>query len=356
MNPHRDVRSVVILRALDLGDMLCAVPAFRAIRRHYPLANITLCGLPWARTFVAHYSHLFDDFVEFPGYEGLPERDVDGEAWRTFPAEMAAREFDLAVQMHGSGGITNGLLPYFRAGAMAGYHPLGETPPPGTFIPWVEGQHEIETWLGLTDALGMERIGTHLEFPVSVTGEAELDQLAARHGIRRDRYAVLHVGAKWESRRWPTASFEHVAECLEREGLQVVLTGVPAERELAEVVAAKNPSRINLAGETGLGGFAEVLRGARVIVTNDTGASHMAVAVETPSVTVACGSDTNRWAPLDKGQHPTFALKVECRPCMFERCPYGHTCADIEPGLVARTAIRLSKRSDAVLGLALAGR
>lgn len=356
MTQPGEVRSIAILRALDLGDMLCAVPAFRAVRRHYPLARITLCGLPRARTFVAHFPHLFDDFVEFPGYEGLPEREVDAEAWRTFPAEMSARKFDLAIQMHGSGGITNGLLPYFRARAMAGYHPADEPPPPGDFVTWEDGKHEIETWLALTDALGMERVGSHLEFPVSPAGELEVDELAARYTLRRDRYAVMHVGAKWESRRWPPASFERVAQCLEREGLQVVLTGVAAERELAELVASGNSTRVNLAGATTLGGFAEVLRGARVVVTNDTGASHMAVAVEAPSVTVSCGSDTNRWAPLDKGQHPTFALKLACRPCMFEQCPYGHQCADVDPDLVARTAIRLSRRAEAVPGLALAGR
>jgi ADP-heptose:LPS heptosyltransferase len=78
------------------------------------------------------------------------------------------------------------------------------------------------------------------------------------------------------------------------------------------------------------------------VVNNDTGASHLAVAVETPSVTVALGSDTSRWAPLNKALHPTFALKVPCRPCGFQVCPYSHECADIEPTLVARTAQRIS--------------
>jgi len=70
---HKPQR-IVILRALQLGDLLCAVPAFRALRTAFPHSEIVLLGLPWARSLVERFQHYLDGFREFPGWPGLPER------------------------------------------------------------------------------------------------------------------------------------------------------------------------------------------------------------------------------------------------------------------------------------------
>src|SRR5207249_22584 len=56
-------RSIVMLRALQLGDLLCTVPVFRAIRRAFPDAEISLIGLPWARELIDRLPGYIDELI-----------------------------------------------------------------------------------------------------------------------------------------------------------------------------------------------------------------------------------------------------------------------------------------------------
>ena len=60
-------RRVLILRALKLGDLLVAVPAFRALRSAWPEAEIVLVGLPWAEALVERFPMYLDGCRAFPG-------------------------------------------------------------------------------------------------------------------------------------------------------------------------------------------------------------------------------------------------------------------------------------------------
>jgi ADP-heptose:LPS heptosyltransferase len=316
---------IAVLRALQLGDMLCAVPALRALHAEFPAARITLIGLPWARELVARFRAYLYDFIEFPGFPGLAERACDARALPGFFAAVKARGYDLAIQMHGSGEVTNDLVLRFGAQRYAGYYREGRpSPDPERFVRWREREHEVLRHLRLAERLGAPARGTALEFPLNDSDRKEWTAL----GLGRDRYAVVHAGAQLPSRRWPPARFAEVADALSQEGLQVVLTGTAGEAGIvAQVRAAMRFPALDLAGLTSLGGFAALVARARLVVANDTGISHIAAAMKTPSVIVASGSDVVRWAPLDRQLHRVLHYDTACRPCAHVACPIGHPCA-----------------------------
>src|SRR5699024_10693501 len=83
---------VVVVRALaGLGDMLCVVPALRALRTALPSAHVTLLGLPQVAAFVERFGGYLDALLEFPGFPGIPEREFHPAALSAFLTKVQAR-------------------------------------------------------------------------------------------------------------------------------------------------------------------------------------------------------------------------------------------------------------------------
>lgn len=324
------VKRVIVFRALQLGDLLCSVPAFRALRHAIPQAQIALLSLPWARDFVARYSAYIDEFIEFPGFPGLPEREPDIAQFPRFISRMQERRFDLTIQMHGSGGIVNAMLELVGAKMNAGYcEPDDLSANRQRFLPYPDDVHEVRRHLRLMEFLGAPSIHEYLEFPLHDQDYAELTRISEAARLHGGNYVCLHAGARYLTRRYPALRLAQVGDHFASQGLDVVLTGSAAERQLTEGVAATMRAEcINLAGKTSLGAAAALVASARIVITNDTGMSHLAAAVGVPSVVIVLSSDAARWAPLDSTGHPTILADVPCRPCEHRSCPIGFPCAE----------------------------
>lgn len=320
---------IAILRALQLGDLLCAMPAMRSLRQALPNAEITLIGLPWARDFVHRYAQYVDHFLEFPGWEGLPEVPFDPPRTRDFLAAQSATPFDLVIQMHGSGSFINDFARQLPARLHAGYVESSDLP--GDFpiaVPYPHHLPEIHRHLRLMEALGGDGADDRLELPLFHDDERDLAAVPEFAELAGHEYVCIHPGARWPSRRWPAARFAAVADQLAQDGRPIVLTGSAAERELvADVRRRMRQPALDLSGRTSLGALGVLVRDASLVISNDTGMAHVAAAVRTPSVIAVLGSDSARWAPLDRQRHRVVLAAVDCRPCEHFVCPIGHPCA-----------------------------
>jgi ADP-heptose:LPS heptosyltransferase len=339
------LRRIAVFRALQLGDMLCVVPALRALRRAAPQASITLVGLPWAREFADRFRHYLDDFMAFPGFPGLPESVADVAALPGFLIDARERRFDLAIQLHGSGALSNPIVALLGARRQAGFHVDGAwCPDPATCPAWGEPEHEVLRYLRLMQWLGCSGADATLEFPLDGADRAAV---CALEPLPPDgRYVCIHAGARMPSRRWPAARFGQVADGLAARGWRIVLTGGPDERAIAsEVQRHMAAPSLDLSGRTTLGALALLVSRAGLLVSNDTALSHIAAASGTPSVIVCSGADPMRWAPLNRARHRVMFAPAACRPCAFETCPIGHPCAlDVSAAQVLEAALALAAR------------
>lgn len=304
--PDTEIKKIGVFRALQLGDMLCAIPAIRALRYAYPNAQITLLGLPWAKAFCERFDAYFDGFIHFPGYPGLPEQTFDPNVFYQFLDRMQAERFDLLLQMQGNGSVVNAMMELFGARYVAGFKTDGHyAPGNGLFLDYPDHGSEIERHLALMSYLGINSRGTELEFPLTEADITELNQLQLL--LNKNEYVCVHPGSRGEWRQWPVEHFAALADlCIER-GYQAVITGTKDETRIVNAVISKMKHvPVNTAGKTSLGAVGALIKDAALLISNCTGVSHIAAAFKIPSIVISMDGEPQRWGPIDSYRHRTI--------------------------------------------------
>ncbi len=297
------VRRIAVVRALFVGDFLCAQPALRALKTRFPSAELTFIGLPWIKPLLRRYDCV-DHFLPFPGCQGVCEAPYRPEVTEAFLQKARALHFDLAIQMHGSGPASSDFVAGLGAEVSLGYTPPGVPSPLHRTLPYPGDQvHETRKWLNLVAHVGAPGM-PRPEMPVLREEEVEAAALLAPLDPARPIVA-LHAGARDPNRRWPPERFAALADqAWDMRGAQIVLTGSESDAETVALVrrACRAPV-LDLCGKTSLGALAATLSRVDLLVTNDTGPSHVAWARGVPSVVLFGPSEPARWAPLDRRQH-----------------------------------------------------
>lgn len=308
--------TIGIFRALYLGDMLCVIPTIRAIRKSNPESTITLIGLPWQKEFAKRFGTYFNEFIPFPGWPGLPEQKPDSRKTIEFLDAIRQKHFDLLVQMQGNGEITNKMCLLWNARRIVGLRKAHEFAPDSKLFPVSEDdEHEVLRFLKLADALNFPRVGTDLEFPIFGKERETFIQVADRLELETGRYLCVHPGARDAKRRWPIENFAAVANYFSSQGYQIVLTGSLDEKNLLAELQAKILYKcINIVesfGNVPLGELACIIDNSALLISNDTGVSHIAAALKKASVVIFSEhSNIHRWAPLNSELHKSISIEA----------------------------------------------
>jgi ADP-heptose:LPS heptosyltransferase len=291
---------MLVLRALKLGDLLVAVPALTALRRGFPEHRIVLATSGWLAPIVELLGTV-DELLPTPGLSR--------------PLDVTAGGVDIAVNLHGRGPESGALLHAVHPRRLIAHAPDAPDGPE-----WIDGLLERERWARLVRSTGLPADADEVAIPAPDTVPSVVGA------------AVVHVGAFYGARRWPAARFAEVARALAARGERVVFTGGAEERERAAEVAALAgvPVTEVLAGRLDLTGFAAVIAAARLVVTVDTGAAHLASAYRVPSVVIFGPAPPEEWGPPTAGPHIVLT---------DPSCRRGDVFADDpDPALLAVTA------------------
>ena len=265
--------AVVVLRALGLGDLLTAIPALRALADAFPRHPRLLA----TRAVLAPLARASGAVDEVVPADGLGE-----------PLHRRLHGAGLAVNLHGRGPESSDLLLATEPRRLVAFaHPA--VPASSQGPRWRPDEHEVARWCRLLEESGIAADPARLDL--------ELPPGPIPHGVQGA--TLIHPGAASPARRWPPERFAEVARSEVASGRRVIVTGGPAEVELAADVAdrAGLPESAVHAGQGGVLTIARLVAAADRVVCGDTGVAHLATALRTPSVVLFGPTSPALWGP-----------------------------------------------------------
>lgn len=315
------LQHIVVLAPNWLGDAAMATPALRALHRRFPEARLTVAGrsavcglldgLPW-----------IDRLIQIPAQPGLADMIRFARALRPKP--------DLCVVLPHS--IRSGWLAWWSgAPRRLGQDRDGrrwlltETVAPyrehGRIVPIYMGRE----YLDLVASLGCEDDGAGLEL---VAPPEDFEEVRRLRGPGGPVVGLAPGAAFGPSKLWPAERFAALADTLaERKGARCVLITGPGEENTRDAVlgAAKRPLLELQAHPPTLGRLKAIIASLDLLVGNDSGPRHIAVAFKKPVICLM-GPTSPRYSegPWEHGE--VLRVDVDCGPCQKPICTEDHRC------------------------------
>lgn len=305
--------NILIIKPSSLGDIVLALPALSALRKSFPCARINWLVRPEFAQLLENHPHL-DRVISF-------DRKFLGTAWRDFRALRALfllirllrqSRFDAVFDLQGL--LRTALLAWLsgcrnrfgmakaREFAYLFYNHKVEQSK--------EQIHLVDYYARIIAAAGALPGSVEFVLPGDDAAERRAGRLLAAHGADVINYAVFVPSSAHRDKCWPIENFAVLADRVSsRFGLSIIAVGTEPDKPITDRFRRfAGGLVIDFAGLTGIVELVALLRGARLVVSNDTGPGHVAGALGVPLVLIFGRTNPARVAPYGR---PETIVAVE---------------------------------------------
>lgn len=306
-NPER-ITSILLIRPGGIGDAVLTIPAIRALKGAFNAARIEVV----AETRNAGVFSTCDVVAKTYCYDRF--RDV---------LRTLSRSYDVVIDTEQWYRLSAVFAFLTRAAVRVGFATNERARLFTHRVPYAQATYEAESFLNLVAVL--------TDRPTTFDPSVPFIPIQPRAGrAPSSPVVVLFPGASVPERRWGGERFGELAGRLVEDDLRVVVVG--GEGDVAEsrmICSIGGPQVSNLTGALSFKQVAEVLAGADVMVTADSGLMHLAVAVGTPTVALFGAGIREKWGPRGPA-HRVLDARLPCSPCTAfghtPPCPIGVEC------------------------------
>lgn len=326
----------------SLGDSLVAIPALRALRRHYPNAEIVLLQNFLTQDIVKASQVIPDELVDrYLSYESGLGKFAKllnfYRVWRVIRRERFDAAAYAVLSERPKKAVRRDRY-FFRLCGISklyGFHTFSDNelyPVDADGHPAMT-KHEAVRKLRRLAADGIEiSLEKDTQTPLLSFSPSELDQINQWLKQKRQKSDVpliaLAPGCKAPANAWPLENFIRLGnQLLESEGCEIIVVGGTAEYEIGKKMIAAWGEGINAAGAFSVRESGALLSTCSFHIGLDTGTTHLAAAAGTKCFVIfGERSNPGLWYPLGRG-HTVLFHPVKCAGCRFQNCPLlDHPC------------------------------
>lgn len=335
---------VLIINPFGIGDVLFTTPVVRAIKDNYPESFIAYWCNQRVQGILRSNPNLNKIFPLSRGdlKEIFKKSKINGiKIFLSLIFALRKEKFDIVFDFsldHRYGLISKILGIKRRIGL--DYKNRGRFLTDKLDIEGYSNTHVIDYYLSLLKLIGISAKNNSMELFVTEADKVHAKNLLLRYGIKNSDTVigiVAGAGLSWgkdaKFKHWPATNFVKLIDKLSGvDNIRVILLGDELEHYIADTILSSLQNKvINLVGQTDLAELIAVIDGLNVLVSNDGGPLHIAVALGVKTVSIFGPVDEKVYGPYPvSNRHIVVNLDMACRPCYHNfrlpACEYNHEC------------------------------
>ena len=294
----RSISRILFIRPGGIGDAVLLIPAIQAVANMFPHSGIDILA----------ESRNSEIFSLCPDVETICRYD--------HPAEFVSclkKQYDVVIDTEQWHRLSSVVARLIRSNIKIGFGGNSRKKMFTKVVAYNQNTYEYFSFFQLLEPLGImiPRIITtpFLKLPAETVKKA--DELLAYQ--ESQKFIVIFPGASIPERRWGAEKFSRLCRQLNNSGLQVVILGGKEDKGAGDKIIQGN-NGLNLAGKTNLAESAAILDRARLLISGDSGILHIAVSLDTPTISMFGPGITKKWAPQGN-RHIVINKQLPCSPC-----------------------------------------
>jgi ADP-heptose:LPS heptosyltransferase len=328
------VAKFLIIRFSSIGDIVLTTPVIRCLKKQVPDAEVHFLVKNSFRSVVEHNPY-------------IDKLHVLAHSWELMIEELKTENYDYIIDLHHNTKtlrVKNALkkksYSFYKLNIQKYFYTAFKI----NMLPKV---HIVDRYLKTVGSFGVKNDGAGLDYFIAAHEEIKKQDIPASHSAG---YIACVIGAAHGTKRWPVHKWKEFCQKMDH---PVILLGDKDDEANGNEIAAIDPIKIyNACGKFRLNESADLIRKAKIVITNDTGLMHIAAAFKRPIISLWGNTVPSFGMTAYYGDSPVSSVIMQtnrlwCRPCSkigFNKCPLGHfKCMEkIEVGeVINKVKVRL---------------